>query len=252
MVLPQRVIRPASRPVIAPSGGSHLALGRTQCKWSLSFQFGRLVRQLAVLVMFVPGLSLNAQASAQAYVVRSQGGWTIAPSSDAPGCFLTREYGGAGGTTLLFGVDVDGKNHLSMLNDNWSIRPKDRLALNFRLSGRGYPKQIAVGMASNGKRGFVTSFAPEFELELASSKFLYVDRGDVPVARIMLDGSGPALAELKRCIAAVSAELAAEASARSGAARVPKDPFAADIDKRSRKHRSASRKSQAPFIAQNR
>ncbi|MGP7796996.1 hypothetical protein [Sphingomonas sp. CLY1604] len=180
---------------------------------------------------------MNAQASAQSYTVRSQGAWTLAPSSDAPGCFMTRDYGGDGGTTLLFGLDADGRNHLSVLNDNWSIKPRERLTLDFRLSNRRYVRQSAIGMASDGKRGFVTQFAPRFTTDLATSKFLNIDRGDVPVARLMLDGSAPAIAELKRCIAAVSARPVTGAAPGSGAAPVPKDPFSRDRNERSHKRR---------------
>ncbi len=185
----------------------------------------------------VTGPALHAEAFAQSYAVRSQGPWTLAPSNDAPGCFMTREYAGDGGTTLLFGLDADGQNHLSVMNDNWSIKPKDRLTLDFRLSSRRYAKQAAIGMASNGKRGFVTRFAPKFTTDLATSKFLYIDRGDVPVARLTLDGSAPAVAELKRCIAAVSARPVAGATAGRGDETVPKDPFSRDRNRQSHKHR---------------
>jgi len=58
----------------------------------------------------------------------------------------------------------------------------------------------------------------------------------VPVARLMLDGSGAALAELRRCIAAVSTE-SADAPTAGDAGSVPKDPFAPRAVKPSRKRR---------------
>jgi len=185
---------------------------------------------------------MTSPASGQSDVLgkfgaRRSGAWTLAPSNDAPGCFLTRTYQGDGGTMLLFGMDADGKNRLSVLNANWSIRPKDRLALDFRLSGRRYAKQFAVGIESDGKQGFVTAFAPKFATEFATSRFLNIDRGDVPVARLTLDGSGPAIADLKRCIAAVATKRATKAPADARAAPVPKDPFSPDLDKPSRRHR---------------
>lgn len=97
----------------------------------------------AICPTFIPfalfaGLLASAHASAQEYSVRDVGGWTVAASKDKDGCFLTRTYGGDGETTLLLGLDVDGSNHLSVLNANWSIKPKDRWKLTFRLSKGGY------------------------------------------------------------------------------------------------------------------
>lgn len=186
----------------------------------------RIVRRAAVWLVVATGPAIAAGASAQSYTVRNQGAWTLAPSSDAPGCFMTRTYAGDGGTTLLFGLDADGRNHLSVLNDNWSIEPQDRLTLDFRLSNRRYARQSAIGMTSDGKRGFVTRFPSRFATDLATSRFLYIDRGDVPVARLTLDGSAPAIAELKRCIAAVAVQPSPKAAAGRGDVSVPKDPFA--------------------------
>ena len=74
-------------------------------------------------------------------------------------------------TTLLLGLDRAGRNHLSVLNRNWSIKPKDKLALTFRLSRGGYVDQAAVGMASDGKRGFVTTFEMRLGFLTAASAF---------------------------------------------------------------------------------
>ncbi len=238
MVLRHRSVSPATHGARqgprARSGGGDPASGVGR---SDRVRLPRVVRRAAALVVMGIGAAIGTQAAAQGYGVRTQGAWTVAPSSDAPGCFMTRDYGGEGGTTLLFGLDADGRNHLSVLNDNWSIRPRDRLTLDFRLSNRRYRDQAAIGMASDGKRGFVTQFPAKFTTDFARSAFLYIDRGDVPVARLPLDGSAPALAELKRCIAAVSAEPAVDSSRASGAAAVPKDPFSPDQNRSSRKRR---------------
>src|SRR6188768_1959443 len=91
--------------------------------------------------VLVTGLFGSAAASAQDYTMHDIGPWKVAASADQKGCFLTRTYGGAGETTLLLGLDIDGGNHLSVLNENWSIKPKDRQKLTFRLSNGGYPGQ---------------------------------------------------------------------------------------------------------------
>ncbi|WP_448664692.1 hypothetical protein ACG3SL_08485 [Sphingomonas sp. CJ20] len=172
------------------------------------------------------GLLLSAPAAAQDYPARQIGDWTIAASKDRQGCFLTKEYPGSGRTTLLLGLDIDGGNHLSVLNQNWSIKPKDRLTLNFRLSSGGYTDHFAVGIVSDGKQGFVTNFEPRFLSYFASSKALHIDRGDVAVARLALDGSGAAVAELRRCVDVqqTSAKAGPQEAERSD--DIPRDPFA--------------------------
>jgi hypothetical protein len=156
--------------------------------------------------------------------MRTVGGWTVTASEDGEGCFLTRGYDHPGDTTLLLGVDLDGTNHLTVLNANWSIEPKDELKLDFRLSKGGYPKHFAIGMSSNGKPGFVTSFEAKFPSYFAASKFLDISRGDVPVERLDLDGSGAAVAELRKCVEAQRGQPASAAKTRSS--DIPRDPFA--------------------------
>lgn len=178
------------------------------------------------VVAIVVGLISSAPTSAQDYKTRDVSGWTVSPSRDGDGCFLTRQYDGMGNTTLLLGIDADGSNHLSVLNDNWSIKPRERLKLNFRLSGGAYTKHDVVGMASGGKRGFVTSFEKKFPIYFAASLALDISRGTVPVEHLDLAGSGAAVAEVRRCVDAQRANGGPrkEKGARSG--DIPRDPFA--------------------------
>jgi hypothetical protein len=179
------------------------------------------------------GLSASAPASAQDYSARDVGGWTVAASKDGRGCFLTRTYTGTGGTTLLLGLDVDGGNRVSVLNDNWSIQPKERWKLTFKLTSGGYPGHPVVGMASDGKKGFVTSFDAKFPSHFAASKAMHIYRGTVPVEQLPLDGSGAAVAELRRCVGMHAAKPAAGGQEKGRSDRMPKDPFAADATRRS-------------------
>ena len=165
--------------------------------------------------------------------MRDVGGWTVAASKDQRGCFLTRTYGGAGATTLLLGLDIDGSNHLSVLNDNWSIKQNDQLKLNFRLSNGGYSEHPVVGMASEGKKGFVTNFETKFLSYFAASTDLRIYRGDVPVERLSLGGSGAAVAELRRCVGIYRAKTAAGAREKGRSDQIPKDPFAPEAKQRS-------------------
>jgi hypothetical protein len=169
--------------------------------------------------------------SARSYASRTVGGWTVAASKDGMGCFTAREYDRNRGTTLLLGLDTDGTNRLVVLNENWSIKPKDQLKLNFRLSNSSYPAHFAVGIISDGEPGFATSFGAKFPSYFAASKVLNISRGDVPVERLDLDGAEAAVAELKKCVADVRAEPAPAMEGKGRSDDIPKDPFAKDSDK---------------------
>ena len=177
-------------------------------------------------------LLVAAPALAQDYPARQLGDWTVAPSKDGSGCFISRDYDRPGHTSVLLGVSRDGSNHLSVLNENWSIRPQDRLKLTYKLSQGGYPDHAAVGIVADGKQGFVAAFDADFPAAFAGSKALHVDRGETPVARLPLDGSGAAVAELQRCVAAQHGPAKVEASDDG----IPRDPFA-PIGKRKGKRR---------------
>lgn len=173
------------------------------------------------------GLLAGVPAVAGDYATREVGAWTVAASRDGKGCFLTREYDRAGRTTLLLGLEVDGTNHLTVLNANWSIKPKDRLELTFRLAKASFPKHFAVGMASGGKQGFVTDFGAKFPADFAASSTLQIFRGNVPVERLSLDGSGAAVAELRRCVEGQRGKPAGGAREKEPSNGIPIDPFSA-------------------------
>jgi len=171
-------------------------------------------------------LSASGHASARAHSSRDIGDWTVGASKDGKGCFLTRDYEQNGGTTLLLGLDIDDTNRLSVLNANWSIKPKDQLKLNFRLSNSSYPAHFAVGIASEGKQGFVTSFGAKFPSYFAASKSLYISRGNVPVERLSLDGGDAAVAELRNCVDDQRDQPRPAAGGKDRSGDIPRDPFA--------------------------
>ncbi|GAA0320199.1 hypothetical protein GCM10009087_33140 [Sphingomonas oligophenolica] len=194
--------------------------------------FRATVRPTLFQVALLTGVFASAHAFAQEYPARDVGGWTVAASKDKSGCFMTRTYEGAGATSLFLGVDVDGGNRLTVLNENWSIQPKDQWKLTFRLSRGGYSDHPVVGIALDGKRGFVTNFETKFPTYFAASRTLYIYRGDVPVEQLSLDGSGAAVAELRRCVDVFRANAAAGPEGRSD--QIPKDPFAPDAGRKSK------------------
>ncbi len=183
-------------------------------------------RQMFLTLVCAASLAAGGHAAARDYASRDVGDWTVTASKDGKDCFLTREYERNGGTTLLLGLDIDGTNRLSVLNANWSIKPKDQLKLNFRLSNSSYPAHFAVGIASEGKQGFVTSFGAKFPSYFAASKSLHISRGDVPVERLSLDGGDAAVTELRNCVDNRREEPAASAGKKARPGDIPRDPFA--------------------------
>ncbi|WP_315763919.1 hypothetical protein [Sphingomonas sp. Y38-1Y] len=182
------------------------------------------------LLLTLPLLFAAAPAAAQDYATKTVGDWTVAASRDGDGCFATRTFDRDGATTLLLGLSADGSNRLTLLNANWSIKPRDRLTLDYRLSNRRFAKQFAVGMAADRKQGFVSTFDAKFPAQFAASTSLAVFRGDVPVERVTLEGSGVAVAELRRCVTASKGAPRGARAADSDA--IPKDPFAEPAKRR--------------------
>lgn len=177
-------------------------------------------------------LLLSTTALAQDYATRDVGPWVVAASSDRKGCFLTRTFQGERGTTLLFGLDVDDSSRLTLLNPNWSIREKEQHRLNFRLSNASFSRHPTVGIAAEGKNGFVASFGAAFPSKFAASKYLHIARADVPVEELSLEGSGAAVAELRRCVDLYRTKRATVRSRDGNTSRIPVDPFAAAGKKR--------------------
>lgn len=193
------------------------------------------LRASFVALAAAAGLFAAASASAQRYTPRDVGDWTVTAGKDKKGCFLTRAYKRAGGTTLLLGLDTDGSNHLSVLNANWSIKPRDQLTLDFRLTTGGYARHAAVGMASDGKQGFVTTFEAKFPAYFATSRILRIARGDVPVEQLNLEGSGAAVAELRRCVWIHKSKSVVAPAEKDRPGDIPVDPFAPDPKRKSKK-----------------
>ncbi|AHE52450.1 hypothetical protein [Sphingomonas sanxanigenens] len=181
------------------------------------------------------GFAASAPAVAQTYSAKEVGNWTVAASKDGQGCFLTRTYERAGRTTLLVGLEVDGGNHVTLLNANWSIKPKDQVKLDFRLARARYADHFAVGMEAAGKKGFVTSFDAKFLAHFAASGALDVSRGKVPVEKLALDGSAAAVKELRRCVWIHKANGLGIETGKDRADGIPADPFAADQGRKPKK-----------------
>jgi hypothetical protein len=195
----------------------------------------KAVRPLGLAVIMLSGLCAGDPAAARGYASHNVGDWTVTASKDGKGCFLTRAYARAGDTTMLLGLDIDGTNRLSVLNANWSITSRERLSLTFRLSNSSYPGHFAVGIVSDGKQGFVTSFGPKFPAYFAASKDLQIARGDVPVERLSLERVDEAVSRLRKCVAAQTGEPVVAGGNDTDPNEIPEDPFAATPKRGSKK-----------------
>ncbi|VXD01648.1 hypothetical protein [Sphingomonas sp. 8AM] len=194
----------------------------------------RILTPAALLSAFAIAVAVAGPATAADYATREVGAWIVAVSSDGRGCFVTRTYPEPRGTTLQFGLDIDGSNRLTLLNPNWSIRAREQLKLDFRLSNSAFPRHVAIGIAPQGKRGFVTDFGVTFPRSFATSDYLKVRRGEVPVEELRLDGSGAAVAALRSCVDRQRTPAVGK-PARDRGDRIPLDPFAGAARRDSRK-----------------
>jgi len=151
-------------------------------------------------------------------------GWAVSGSKDQKGCFATKQFDHPGKTMLLLGIDIDGTNRLTILNENWSVRPRETLELDFRMTGVSFPRHFAVGIASGQKKGFATSFGSRFPALFALSKSLHIYRGKVPVEQLDLVGSGAAITNLRTCVDA-QRKGPVTGKVDKGRPSIPRDPF---------------------------
>ena len=191
------------------------------------------MRRGAGAAVVIAAVALSIAVPVRAGAGREAGDWRVTASGDGAGCFLTKRYDGPGGTTLLLGVDADGANRLTVLNDNWSIRPRDQLKLGFRLSTASFPDHLAIGIAADAQRGFVASFGADFPTAFATSRSLRISRGKVPVEDLDLGGAKAAVAELRDCVGGLAG--GPPAAAGKGRPSIPLDPFAAPPPRARRK-----------------
>lgn len=188
-------------------------------------------RHLRHVFLVVVTVALNGVAYDRNNMPDSDQGWTVSGSKDQKGCFATKEFDHPGKTTLLLGIDIDGTNRLTILNENWSIKPRETLELDFRLTGVSFPRHFAVGIASGQKKGFAASFGSRFPTLFASSKSLHVYRGRVPVEQLDLVGSGAAITNLRTCVDA-QRKGPVTGKVDKGRPSIPRDPFGQASDAR--------------------
>ena len=142
-------------------------------------------------------------------------------------CGMALEYEGKGETMLMLLLGADGTVMMSVANYAWSTVPEQKYELAYYLNGTVYEGGASVGIHNGARKGFVTTFAPDFLKHFQASSNLKI-RGDkaVLIDSLDLDGSAAGLAQVRRCVAHLKAIAAAAAREKARFAHIPDDPFA--------------------------
>ncbi len=145
-------------------------------------------------------------------------------------CAFARHFEGPGSTNLMVSEDVDGELVLNVSNYGWSIGQDDRFTLRIRIGNTSF-RGPAIGYRSGISRGFVTRIDQQM-LNLIGSEnliqFYRLDGDNVTfIDGLRLDGSGTAIALMRRCVPEVRTRVARERAERERLAQFPRDPFAA-------------------------
>jgi hypothetical protein len=168
-------------------------------------------------------------------------GWEVHEAANF--CYMWMDYEGPGETEFSLAIDIDDRVMFMIVNRDWSVEP-------------GKPYKIAVDMAdqtltgpATGEKGDAYPYKRGLRVLVGDDKFLtsfakspymhfYLDptpgeefaaEGALVLDKLKLSGSAAALAQVKKCVAAVKRDRTAEARAKAEYETrwrgIPKDPF---------------------------
>lgn len=178
-------------------------------------------RRAALVALSVPAFATPAIAAEDVTVA----GWQVG-EIDGESCVMVSDFEGKGETTLGVALRTDGQVYLSLTNYNWSAVPERAYDLAFALDGTSYSGGKSIGYQNSGKKGFITTFEPDFLQHFAQSTYLKVSSADgVTIDDLDLAGSAAALVQMRRCVAHLKSVAAAEAKEKARLAHIPEDPF---------------------------
>lgn len=147
--------------------------------------------------------------------------------SDGEMCGVGSDYEGDGETRLIVTINLEDRVALLASNYNWSAKEGEKYeGIEYILNGSSFGGGVAVGIETDLRKGFVTTFPVTFLNDFAAGTSLHIYKGDKAIDRLNLKGSGAAVAHLRRCIARLKAVRAAENREKAKFADIPKDPFA--------------------------
>lgn len=169
-----------------------------------------------------------AAAPVEARVWGSPAGWVVQDSPEA--CGMERRSEGSGRPTMsiTWHVDFDALLHIS--SPNWPVRKGDEFEMTARIDGRALERR-AKAYENDGRKGLSMFLAQEHVNAIASGATIDFHRADTGalIDSLRLNGSGAAVALLRRCLVSVRARVAEERRGKAAPAPVPASPIAPPV-----------------------
>ena len=185
----------------------------------------RVMNWFKRLVVFA-ALLAPAAVEASDYVGEF-GGWEVYEDDDY--CSMALEYEGPGDTILIFAKYTDGGIFLQASNANWSVKEDQKYELTYHLDGIAYSGGNSIGTSGILRKGFLTSFEPDFEKHFGAGSSLRIYLEEKLVDQLSLDGTASALVRVNSCVRAVQNKLAAVQREKERWEHISEDPFAAVV-----------------------
>lgn len=180
---------------------------------------GNLAGKLLLLIL------AGAAAPVEARVWGSPAGWVVQDFPEA--CGMERRFGGAGNTTMSITWHVDHGALLHVSNFEWPIRKGDKFEVIARIDGWALDRR-ATAYENDGRKGFGTFLRQEHVNAIAAGAEIGFHRADTGalIDSLSLDGSGAAVALMRRCLASVQARVAQERRGKAAPGSVRANPVA--------------------------
>lgn len=171
-------------------------------------------------------------APSEARVWGAPADWVVTDSDTT--CGMEREFEGAGDTTMGIVLDVDHGALLFVSNYNWTIKKGDKFDVIVSIDDR-LLEGPATGFEHGIHKGFTIPVRDEHVNAVAAGRGIDFYRADTKglIDSLKLDGTGAAVALMRRCLASVKARVTKERRDKAALAHIPADPFAVPVAPRS-------------------
>jgi TonB family protein len=167
----------------------------------------------------------GAAAPVEARVWGSPAGWVVQDFPEA--CGMERKFEGAGNTAMSVTWHVDQGVLLHVSNFEWPIKKGDKFEVIARIDGRALDRR-ATAYENDGRKGFGTFLRQEHLNAIAAGAEIGFHRADTGalIDSLSLDGSGAAVALMRRCLLSVRARVAEERRGKAVPGHVPANALA--------------------------
>ena len=164
-------------------------------------------------------------APVEARVWGSPAGWVVQDFPEA--CGMERKFEGAGNTAMSVTWHVDLGVLLHVSNFKWPIKKGDKFEVIVEVDGRALERR-ATAYEQNTRKGFGMFLREEHVDAIAAGARIDFRRADTKflVDSLRLDGTGAAVALMRRCLVSVKARVAKERRENGALAHGPATPFA--------------------------